>query len=72
MDRLREGIDPMEIYVEPRSVYGQTLIYPVCEQAKRFAKLAGTKTLTSAQLRIIREMGVAIHAPALAAFERVA
>ena len=62
----------MKIYVEARSVYGQTLIYPVCEQAKRFAALCGTKTLTERDLRIVRDMGVEVHAPDLSAFQRVA
>ena len=35
-----------EITVEKRDVYGQTKYYPKCDNAKLFAAIAGTKTLT--------------------------
>lgn len=47
----------MEIRVEIKSVYGEEKIYPVCEQAKLFAQLANTKTLTPAALRLIGRLG---------------
>lgn len=36
----------MKITVQTRPVYGTFNIYPVCDGAKVFAKIAGTKTLT--------------------------
>jgi hypothetical protein len=36
----------MEIIVEVRSVYGNKTVYPICDKAKQFAKIAGSKTLT--------------------------
>ena len=49
------------IIVESRSVYGEWKVYPVCELAKHFAAIAGTKTLTHAVLCRIEAMGFVIH-----------
>ena len=35
-------------------------IYPMCANAKRFAEIAKTKTLTEAACKVIQEMGVTI------------
>ena len=51
----------MEITVVIKSVYGNEQIYPVCEQAKLFAALAGTKTLTNQSLRLIKQLGYKIN-----------
>ena len=55
----------MEITVRIKTVYGTETIYPVCENAKRFAQIAGTKTLTRRTVDIIRAMDipVAIETP---------
>lgn len=45
------------IQVKLKNVYGKTLIYPVCPNAKRFAQLANTTTLTVESLRIIEKLG---------------
>jgi hypothetical protein len=37
----------MEITVKVKTVYGNDLIYPVCEKAKAFVTIQGGKTLTS-------------------------
>lgn len=37
----------MEIIVKIRQVYGRDTIYPVCEKAAAFAKLAGQAMLTA-------------------------
>ena len=47
----------MRIIITAKSVYGNTLIYPVCPQAHRFCELTGCKTLTANNLRTIRAMG---------------
>ena len=35
-----------KIEVEVRSVYGEKKVYPICEKAKLFAEIAGTKPMT--------------------------
>ena len=47
----------MQILVEVKNVYGVQTVYPICEQAKFFAALAGTKTLTSQALKLIKQAG---------------
>ena len=47
----------LQITVEVRSVYGTDTIYPVCEKAKAFAAIAGTKTLTVAVVKQIMALG---------------
>ena len=49
------------ITVKATQNYGRTAIYPVCDTAKSFAKLAGTTTLTSASIMIIKNMGYSIQ-----------
>lgn len=48
------------IMIEFRQVYGNVLAYPVCDQAKRFAKIANTKTLTRNTLSNVLAMGLTI------------
>ena len=52
----------MEIHVQVRTVYGNTLIYPVCSQALLFAKFNGAKTLTRQSIEIIKQLGYAVRA----------
>ena len=47
----------MEIVIKRREVYGEVKYYPVCEKAKLFAAIAGTKTLTRPVLAKIKELG---------------
>lgn len=52
------------IQVQVRNVYGTPTIYPMCENAKRFATIAKTKTLSQANLRDIAALGFSIeHVP---------
>ncbi len=44
------------ITIEIKTVYGNDLIYPVCASAHRFAQLAGKKTLSRADLSLIRQL----------------
>lgn len=46
-----------EITVEVRSVYGRDTIYPVCDAAKAFARIAGTKTLSVDVVKRIMFLG---------------
>jgi len=47
----------MKIIINIREVYGVPKAYPVCEQAKLFARIAGTETLTSKTLALIAKLG---------------
>lgn len=48
------------ITVEIKNVFGNERIYPVCPQAKLFARLAGHKTLTRDTIDLIKKMGYSI------------
>lgn len=47
----------MKIQIEMKEVYGETKVYPVCEKAKLFTAIAGTKTLTTETLKNIERLG---------------
>lgn len=47
----------MELTVEFKIVYGVDTVYPVCDKAKFFAALAGTKTLTPQAVKLIKQQG---------------
>ena len=47
----------MNIYVNERSVYGNTMVYPACDKAKAFANIARTKTLTFETIQEIKNLG---------------
>jgi len=49
------------IHVRVTDVYGKRVVYPICDHAKVFASIAGTKTLTETTLRCIRKLGYEIH-----------
>lgn len=57
----------MDIFVEIKNVYGVQNVYPVCDQAKFFAALAGTKTLTTQAIKLIKQQGFSI-VPVVPAF----
>ena len=46
-----------EIKVVVKNVYGTDKVYPFCMKARNFAEIAGTKTLTSDTLRLVRLLG---------------
>jgi hypothetical protein len=48
----------MKITVRIANVYGKPTVYPVCEKAVLFTALTGKKTLSGADCRIMRELGV--------------
>ena len=60
------------IKVTIKSQYGNTVIYPACDKAKEFAAIAGTKTLTDATLRHVRNLGYEVYEerPAIAGINR--
>ena len=47
----------MEIVIEIKSVYGVEKFYPICDKAKLFASIAGTKTLTHKVMIDIASLG---------------
>ena len=51
----------MNITVEVKNVYGMDRIYPMCEKAKIFTRLAGTKTLSTYDISKIKELGYAVQ-----------
>ena len=52
--------DPMTIIVRRKQVYGNEVIYPVCETAQCLTMLGDTKTLTPRQINIIKALGYKI------------
>ncbi len=55
----------MKIQITIRSVYGNDQAYPVCDAAKLFAEIAGSKTLTAGKLRQIQRLGYEIEVVSL-------
>ena len=45
------------LQVEVRTVYGEQRFYPLCDRAKTFAEIAGTKTVSSLVLRQAEALG---------------
>jgi hypothetical protein len=43
--------------IEVKEVYGNRTIYPVNEQARLLARIAGTKTLTIGTLNLAKQLG---------------
>ncbi len=62
----------MHITIEVKSVYGTMKCYPVCEQAKIFAQIAGTNTLTHTTLCKIERLGYEIVSIANADYSQAA
>ena len=50
----------IEVVIEPQ--YGRWVYYPMCNDAKAFAAIAGTKTLTEPTLVQIKKLGYEIKA----------
>lgn len=48
---------PLTVQLELRSVYGAWKVYPFCANARGFAEVAGTTTLTGRHLNAIQRMG---------------
>jgi hypothetical protein len=46
-----------EITLLRKEQYGRAVYYPVCDKAKVFSHIAGTKTLTADAVRRIKELG---------------
>ena len=62
----------MKIIINIREVYGVPKAYPVCDQAKVFARIAGTETLTSKTLALIAKLGYEVELVSKLSLEAVA
>ena len=51
----------MEITVKRTKVYGNEMIYPVCDTAQCLTMLGDTKTITPRQIDIIKALGYKIN-----------
>lgn len=49
------------ITVRIKNVYGNELIYPVCDNAKAFAQMSEKKTLSARNIDIIKKMGYTVQ-----------
>jgi hypothetical protein len=49
--------DTSTIVVKIRDVYGERKVYPHCDKAQHFARIADTKTLTPRVLALIENLG---------------
>ena len=56
----------MEIEVQVKTVYGNNLIYPICNKAKSFTTLTKTKTLSREDIAVIKALGYSVKATAQA------
>lgn len=55
------NISEYVVHVRVIDVYGKRVVYPVCDKAKVFASIAGTKTLTDSTLMYIKKLGYRLH-----------
>jgi len=51
----------MIINIEIKNVYGNELVYPLCETAKKLCSLTGKKTLSYNDLYTIQDLGYTIN-----------
>ena len=50
----------LQITLKTKSVYGNDLIYPICETSKKLANLINKKTFANYDLKIIESLGYQI------------
>jgi hypothetical protein len=53
-------MSPLTIRIELKDQYGKQVAYPVCDNAKTFSDIAGTKVLTDMTLMRIAALGYTI------------
>jgi len=54
-------IEKDTIHVEKKNIYGNELLYPVCQRAKIFAVLTGQKTLSDGAIYHIKRLGFSVR-----------
>jgi|TARA_S200000501_G_C20740764_1_gene707207 hypothetical protein len=47
----------MELYIETKVVYGNELIYPICEKAKKLCSITPHKTFSRFAIQRLKELG---------------
>jgi hypothetical protein len=47
----------MELQVQVKTVYGNELVYPICDKAKALCSLTGAKTFSQHHIETIKELG---------------
>lgn len=72
MSAIKEAAAAMTIQIAIRNVFGVPKIYPANEPAELIAKIAGTKTLTNAQLAYAERLGFLVVTVPDVATERAA
>jgi len=50
----------LQITLKTKSVYGNDLMYPVCETSQKFANLLNKKTFSHTDINIIKSLGYQI------------
>jgi hypothetical protein len=50
----------MKITVRLKDIYGKQTVYPVCEAAQLFCRIANTKTLTREILDSVKALGYSV------------
>jgi hypothetical protein len=50
----------MSVILDIKNVYGNELIYPVCETSKELLKLTGKKTFNRTDINILKNLGYQI------------
>lgn len=55
----------MQITVKEKSVYGNILVYPVCDTAKKLSSLINKATFSHRDLTIIESLGYVINVVSL-------
>lgn len=53
-------VEDKVIYVKKQRVYNKDLVYPVCEQARIFTEMVRQKTLSSTNIKYIKELGYTV------------
>lgn len=51
----------MQVQIQIKTVYGNVTYYPVNDAAKRFAAIAGTKTLSVSTIKNIKALGFEVE-----------
>ena len=53
--------DDNTVRVQVKKVYGQWVYYPMCENARTFARIAGTSTLTPSTMTDVNKLGFRVY-----------
>ena len=51
----------MNITVKVKNNYGKKVVYPVCQHAIAFARIAGTTTITKDAIELIKQLGYKVQ-----------